>query len=396
MKILIATDCYIFNMNGVTTCVLALCSALRRCGHEVRTLSLSNTNRSFRKGDDFFIRSFPAFYYPGMRISFAQKDPLLKEIESWEPEVIHVHTDGSAYRMTLLIRKHKHIPLVKTCHTNYDYYVFGAFWRFPLFRALSRFAGERLYRTADKVTTPSPKLAHFPFLSSQRDRLVIVPNGIDLEKYRNRFSEKERETFRKTLGISGCTGVLVTASRLSKEKNMREMISLFSAVLKRRQDVKYLIVGDGPDRKQLKKMTEKLKISSRVIFTGKVPSEDIWRYYAAGDIYVADSTFEVHSMSYLEAMASGLPLLCRADDCLDGVLAHGINGLVWNSGEEFVDFVCRLLTEDSTREEMGRCSLRKAERFSADAFASSMLRVYEAAIYEKQKHFSKEEEKHED
>ena len=45
---------------------------------------------------------------------------------------------------------------------------------------------------------------------------------------------------------------------------------------------------------------------------------------------------------------------------------------------------------------MGRCSLRKAERFSAEAFASSMLRVYEAAIYEKQKHFSKEEEKHED
>ena len=57
MKILISTDCYLFNLGGITASVLALCAGLRRRGHEVRTLSLSNCRKSFRDKDDYFIRS---------------------------------------------------------------------------------------------------------------------------------------------------------------------------------------------------------------------------------------------------------------------------------------------------------------------------------------------------
>ena len=62
MKILISTDCYLFNVGGVTASILALSAGLRRLGHEVKTLSLSNTHQSFRNQDDYFIRSFPAVY----------------------------------------------------------------------------------------------------------------------------------------------------------------------------------------------------------------------------------------------------------------------------------------------------------------------------------------------
>ena len=80
MKILITTDCYIYNLGGITASVLALSNGLRSRGHEVRILSTSNGNQSFHNGDDYFIRSFPAFYYPGLRTSFALNDPLLKEL----------------------------------------------------------------------------------------------------------------------------------------------------------------------------------------------------------------------------------------------------------------------------------------------------------------------------
>lgn len=99
MKILIATDCNRYNLGGVTASIFALCTGLRRCGHEVKTLSLSNCNRSFQDGDDYYIRSFPAFFYQDLRISFAMNDPYINELAKWEPDVIHLQSEGSAERM---------------------------------------------------------------------------------------------------------------------------------------------------------------------------------------------------------------------------------------------------------------------------------------------------------
>ena len=380
MKILITTDCYLFHVGGITASVLALCTGLRRLGHEVKTLSLSDCHKSFRDKDDYYIRSFPAFYYPGMRMSFAMRDPLLEELEAWRPDVIHVQTEGSPRRMALRIREQCSVPIVMTCHTDYGHFVFGRCKSRASVKKLMHTAGRILYRQADRVIAPSQKAAGFPFLSSVQDRMVVVPNGMETEKYQKHLPEDERRAFRASLGIGDDTGALVTVSRLSKEKNIQELISFLPALLKNHPKTKLLIVGDGPYKKRLEELTEKLRLSDSVIFTGLVPSEEVWRYYDGGDLFVSASTFEVHSMSYLEALANGLPMLCRADDALAGVLDHNKNGMIYHSEEEFCDCAVRILTDERMREEMGRCSLSIAEDYSTGIFASAMLSVYEDAI----------------
>ena len=380
VKILISTDCYLFNIGGITASVLALCNGLRRLGHEVKTLSLSNCNQSFRDGDDYFIKSFPAFYYPGMRISYAMRDPLLKELEEWKPDLIHIQTEGSPRRMSLRISKHSGAVIVMTCHTDYGHFVFGKYKSLPSVKVIMSAAGKILYRQAAKVTVPSRKAADFPFLKSVQDRLTVVPNGMEMEKYQKHLPNDERRALRAALGIGDNTGTLVTVSRLSKEKNIGELISFLPGLLKKDMDIRLLIVGDGPYKKKLEKQAEKLQLRDSVIFSGRIPAEDVWRYYDAGDLLVSASTFEVHSMSYLEALASGLPLLCRADDSLTGVLEHNENGMTFHNKTEFTDFAFQILHQKKLREEMGRCSLRKAESFTGDAFASSMAAVYEEAI----------------
>ena len=380
MKILISTDCYLFNIGGITASVLALCTGLRSLGHAVKTLSLSNCNKSFRDGDDYYIKSFPAFYYPGMRMSFAMRDPLLKELEEWDPDLIHIQTEGSPRWMSLKISKHSGAPIVMTCHTDYGHYVFGKYKSLPPVRAIMSNAGKFLYRQAVRVTVPSQKAADFPFLQSVQDRLTVIPNGMETENYQKHLPEHERRAFRASLGIGDNIGTLVTVSRLSKEKNIGELISLLPGLLKKDPAVKLLIVGDGPHKKKLEKLTEKLRICDSVIFTGRIPSEDVWRYYDAGDLFVSASTFEVHSMSYLEALANGLPLLCRADEALIGVLEHNENGMVYHNESEFTDFALQILHQKKLREDMGRCSLRKAMDFTCEAFASSMLAVYREAL----------------
>ena len=380
MKILISTDCYRFNVGGIAGSVLALSTGLRHLGHEVKTLSLSNCHQSFKDGDDYFIKSLPSFYYPGLRMSFARRDPLLQELEAWKPDLIHIQTEGTPRSMALRIGSHCGVPIVMTCHTDYGHYLFGRYKSKAPVKKLLRLAGGVLYRQADRVTTPSEKAARFQFLYSVQDRLSVIPNGIETGKYQKHLSEGERQAFRASLGIGSHTGALVAISRLSKEKNIQELISFLPALLEKDLDIKLLIVGDGPYKKQLEELSERLQLSGNVIFTGRVPSEEVWRYYDAGDLFVSASTFEVHSMSYLEAIANGLPLLCRADDALLGVLEHNQNGMIYHSEGEFSEDALFILRRDGIREAMKRRSLMMAEHYSSDAFATSMLSVYEDAI----------------
>ena len=380
MKVLVATDCYVFNMGGVTASVLALCTGLRRCGHEVKVLTLSNKHHSFRNGNDYYIQSFPAFYYPGMRISFARQDPLLQELKDWHPDIIHVQTEGSVYRFSLDIMRHCQIPLVMTCHTDYAYFVFGRFCTCLPVRAVMRTLGRWIYRPAARVIAPSGKAAQFPVLQPIHNCVTVIPNGMETEKYQARFSNEERRAFRNSLGFDVSARVLVTVTRLSAEKNLQELISYFPELIKENQNVKLLIVGDGPYRGRLERLTKKRKLQESILFTGRIPAEEVWRYFSAGDVFVSASRFEVHSMSYLEALANGLPLLCRSDDALEGVLEHGKNGFVYHSQEEFTTFALRLLCNDVLRSSMALCSAQKADDFSCDAFAAAVLRVYEDAI----------------
>ena len=383
MKILIATDCYKWNTGGITASVLALCKGLRRKGHDVRVLSPSNNHKSFRDGDDYFIRSLPAFYYPGMRVAFSLHDPLIKELEAWRPDIIHVQTEGAAYRISKRIMKCCNAPLIMTCHTDYAHFVFGRLRFFPPIKALMCGIGKMIYRKASKVIAPSQKAGDFAFLHSMQNRLTVIPNGMELEKYQKTLSVSEKSSLRKSLGVGDRTKVLVSVSRLSKEKNIRELIAFLPSLLKKMPDVTLLVVGDGPDKKHLEKQAEKRNLSGNIIFAGRVPADDVWRYYNISDLFVSASTFEVHSMSYLESLAQGLPLLCRADDALSGVLEHNNNGMIYHSQEEFSDFAYQILSDDGMRKSMEQKSLEKARCFSGDVFADSVIQLYKDALEER-------------
>ncbi|MBQ7718386.1 MAG: glycosyltransferase [Clostridia bacterium] len=384
MKILIATDCYKFNTGGITASVMALCAGLRRGGHEVKVISPSDCRRSFCDGDDYYIGSVPAFYYPGMRCAVSVNDAFIKELEAWQPDIIHVQTEGSAYRISKRIKKHCNIPIVMTCHTDYAHFLFGRFKALPLVKTIMCGVGKIIYRHADKVIVPSQKASNFHFLRSRKESLTVIPNGIELEKYRKTLPTAEKHLLRQALGIGDKTRVIVSVSRLSKEKNIRELIEFLPSLLNKLPDVKLVIVGDGPSKSQLEKQAKKLNLNN-IIFTGRVAAEEVWRYYSIGDMFASASTFEVHSMSYLEALAQWLPLLCRADDALNGVLEHNYNGMIYHLQEEFSDFAYKILSDDGLRKNMGQKSLEKAEEFSSDAFADSIMNLYKDAIWEKRK-----------
>ena len=130
---------------------------------------------------------------------------------------------------------------------------------------------------------------------------------------------------------------------------------------------------------ELEKQARMLEIEESVIFTGMIPHAQIGEYYSAGDLFVSASVSETQGMTYPEALASGLPLLCRKDDCLKDMIREGKNGWQYESCGEFLKLLEKWMKLSGTeKEEMRRAARDSAEPFSAESFVRKVEAVYEA------------------
>lgn len=110
-----------------------------------------------------------------------------------------------------------------------------------------------------------------------------------------------------------------------------------------------MFVGDGPARPDLEALTKELKLTDRVRFVGMVKPDEVPRWYRVGDIFVSASQSETQGLTYFEGMACGLPVLCRADPCLDGVVENGFNGWQWKDEAEFASALNTIISDPALR-----------------------------------------------
>jgi 1,2-diacylglycerol 3-alpha-glucosyltransferase len=206
-------------------------------------------------------------------------------------------------------------------------------------------------------------------------KVYVVPTGIDPTPFDDRSG---REEFRAKYGISADTVLMVAVGRLGKEKNYEEVLDYLSRIDESR--VRLLLVGDGPDRASLERQAEELKLGDRIIFAGMIPHSEIASCYTAADLFVCASSSETQGLTYLEAQAASLPILCRRDDCLNDVVVDGENGWQYDTFDEFSEHLTHLL-DDDLRHAMGANARRHmAAHYSAAAFASHVLEIYQEVL----------------
>ncbi len=115
-----------------------------------------------------------------------------------------------------------------------------------------------------------------------------------------------------------------------------------------------------------------------------VKPDEVPRWYRVGDIFVSASQSETQGLTYFEGMACGLPVLCRADPCLDGVVENGFNGWQWKDEAEFASALNTIISDPALREQLHQNALATAARYSAEHFAQQVLDAYQQAIALKQ------------
>ena len=381
MKILITTDLYTVSTNGVVTSVQNLFDELTAKGHDVKILTISDTLHSHREGEVYYIRSVPlGAVYPDLRMPTSYRHKLIQEIIDWKPDVVHSQCEFFSYQFAARISKITGAPLVHTYHTLYEQYLTS--YIVPSKRLgdyLAKVLSRRRLRRVDTLVAPTQKVENTLQGYGMRSQISVVPSGISLEQHQQRITPEQRRQMRAQLGIAEENQVLINLGRLGGEKNLGELLQLFAEARKTNGDLKFLIVGDGPAREDLEKQAEELEIAEHVIFTGMVPPGEVQNYYQLGDVFVSASTSETQGLTYIEAAANGLPLLCRQDDCLADVLQEGENGYEYTSAEEFLNAIDAVM-DPAWRESASKRSEEIAASFDKKAFGEAIENIYESVL----------------
>ena len=222
-----------------------------------------------------------------------------------------------------------------------------------------------------KFTTVSQDLSRW-LIGTVRippQKVAVIPNGVDTVRY-----HPHRDgALRAELGIAPDEFVVGTIGRLDPVKNHAGLIRAFSIVAQTVPNGRLVIVGDGPDRSALEDIIRSLKGVPAPILAGY--RADVERFYGVFDVFVLNSFAEGMSNTLLEAMASGLPIVCTAVGAAPDLVIDGRQGIYVHTGAD--DELGRVLniyqTSSELRASHGMEGRRRAENHHS---LSSMIECY--------------------
>lgn len=379
MRILLATDLYTPAVNGVVTSTLSLKHSLEKLGHEVRVLTLT-TKQSIHYAEDVYTVSSLNMnkVYPGARVSLFTNRKVEKEILDWQPDIIHTQSEFSTFRMAKQLATALDIPIVHTYHTIYEDYTH--------YFSPTKKAGRKIVATLTKkfmedveaIIAPTNKVKRLLQGYAVTPPISVIPTGIQLQAFKETFSTEDQMIIRKKYGIPNNAFLLLSLGRLGKEKNIEELLHYLAFIKK---DIYFLIAGDGPNRFELMAYAETLSLEKHVKFVGMVDPENVAAYYKTADLFVSASTSETQGLTYIEAMASGLPALCRRDESIENVIIDGFNGYQYSSFKEFESCLYYLMQNKAVYQSMAFNAQQFIfNHFSSQAFGQQVETVYQKAL----------------
>ena len=372
MKILITTDTYRPTINGVVTSIESLKKALDRLGHDVRILTFSDSFNSKQEGDIYYMGSLGAGkFYPDARMNKLFYNRFYEDIMDWKPDIVHSQTEFTMFIQAKKIAKDLDVPLLHTYHTVYEDYTHYFSLNKKIGKELAKQFTKQIIKTTDGVVVPTNKIYNLLTEYNIREDIYVAPTGINVQK----LSECDDFDIRSGYKIPEDKHIVLFLGRIGKEKNITEILQYLENI--DRDDIVFIIAGAGPFLSELKDICSNSKIRDRLIFTGMIDSSKVGNFYSKADVFVSASTSETQGLTFIESMACSTPIICRHDDCLDGVLIDGETGFGYDTEEEFIDYLNQILDNKKLRDKMGKnCKQLVDENYNEDSFANKIEQIY--------------------
>ena len=377
MRIAIFSNAYKPIVSGVVTSMALFRRGLIEAGHDVYVIAPEYKDY---EDEEPYIFRFPALNLPerldfSLAISF--KSSMAPTVRGIKPALIHSQHPVWMGDLATAFARDLNLPLVFTFHSRYDEY---AQRYVPIAPELAGIVAEEIIkRYLEKcahVVAPTPSIRDFILQSYDADvPVTVVPTPVDLSLYHDLAPKRVRAA----LGLENVE-LLLYVGRLAKEKSLDFLLRAFAGIVTQRPQARLLLVGKGPHERRLRRLTRKLDLGERVIFTGPIPHDEVPHYAAAADLFVFPSVTETQGLVLIEAMAAGAPVVAVEAPGSTDVLAEGGGLLVPAQERAFADAVLGLLADEMRRRAMGAQAARAAQRYTIPATTARLLTVYEAAI----------------
>jgi len=268
MRVLVATDAWHPQINGVVRTLATVAEAARPLGVDIGFL----TPQSFRTV------ALPS--YPDVRLALARPAKIARLIEQARPDSIHIATEGP---IGILARRYclrRHLPFTTSFHTRFPEYISA---RLPIPEAWIWALLLRFHRPSRAVMAATPALA-YELRQRGFGNVVLWPRGVDTALFRPRAVD---------LGLP--RPIFLSVGRVAVEKNLEAFLSLDLPGTK-------VVVGDGPARSALQRSYP------QAVFLGAMAGQQLAEAYAAADVFVFPSRTDTFGLVLLEALASGVPV----------------------------------------------------------------------------------------
>ena len=390
MRIGLFTDSYPPYINGVSTSVAMLKRALEKKGHIVYVVTVGNNAVKYDYNEEERVVKVPGIPIGiyDYRISKIYPLSMINTMKSWNLDVIHSHTEFGIGIFARLFAKQFNIPLVHTYHTLYEdythYITHGYFDKSSkkIVEYLTKFYCDK---TANELIVPTNKIYRlFKEKYEFTKNIHIIPTGIEVERFFAENVDKTLvQTLYKKLGFDKKDFIIISVGRLASEKNVEFLLKAHQKIIKKHNNIKLLIVGDGPDKETYEKMTKELKIEKNVIFNGKASWDEMPYYYHCADIFATASTTETQGLTVIEAMAAGKVPICIKDEAFLGTITDELNGIIFNNEDEYIEQVLTIYADNALRQSLSKQARIQAEHCSSASYAERVLEVYNRAIIDK-------------
>ena len=390
MNIALFTDSYLPTKSGIVTVVLQHRKILEDMGHHVVVVTVNTKEEekalAEREKDENVLRIRSVrgewFGVPDQYIGFPHEKKILKFLKKHNVQLIHSHTEFFVAHAAKLSGKKLHIPVIATTHTLwedfYKYYLLGG-RLIPV--KLIRKIVKRLYKKFYALINVSQKARDYfkmPFMLPNTPS-AIIPNALDTDSFLQcSIADSEIQKVRKQWGIKKDDIVFLFLGRVVEEKRVDELLDICMRVIQKNSKIKILFVGAGPAVQSLEKRAR--PVSDRIIFTGYVPWTEVHSYYQLGDVFITASLSEMHSMTVLEALVSGLPLIARRDTSFSDTIFDGKNGYMADTDEEMDQYFLELAADKKKRAAFGEYSKKVAKSFSLEVYGKRVVAFYQKVL----------------
>ena len=392
------TDTYAPDVNGVSVSVQTLQRQLEAMGHNVYVITSSLNTKlvgtEFRDG----VLRIPAVRLKSLYdygISRPYSIHGLQYVKAMNLDVCHVHTEFSMRIFARLAASICKLPYVATYHTMYEDYTHYITHGGVLDKTAKKLVcwySKYLMEKSCEIIVPSVKTSNALERYGVTKYMHIVPTGVDTKRFHpDNIDLNTVLDLRSTYGLQGkyCLGYV---GRIASEKNIDMVMDCLPQILQQASDLVFVVTGYGPELESLKKKAATMGIADRVVFTGKQAPGVIQNFYAMCDAFITASTSETQGITYVEAMAAGLPVIARYDEALASVVQDNVTGFMFTDKNDLVTAVMRCYHLDKEAySAISKNCLKKADEYSLETFGQNVVDVYYQAIARKQRMLERKE-----